>query len=227
MPNIIEIFEAIGPVGPAGPAGTNDFAELENVPLTFPPSSHVHSIGNVTNLSSTLAKVVVQELELVSDEANGGIATTIGIGDLPARAILFTDGGGTFTINLPTPSKRQSGLTFSIKREDETQDSGDVFVSVIHNGVNLLTGRELDENEGSIDFSWNGHAWLYNNKFHLYSVPNRDIILPSTSGILTFGVSENDFEVTDATKGIILKSPNNTRFRISVNNSGVLTTTAL
>lgn len=37
----------------------------------------------------------------------------------------------------------------------------------------------------------------------------------------------NDVEITDSTKGVILKSPNGTRYRITVNDSGVLTTTAL
>ncbi|GAB4001459.1 hypothetical protein GCM10028807_57650 [Spirosoma daeguense] len=36
-----------------------------------------------------------------------------------------------------------------------------------------------------------------------------------------------DVEVTDATKGIILKSPNGTRWRVTVSNAGVLTTTSL
>lgn len=39
--------------------------------------------------------------------------------------------------------------------------------------------------------------------------------------------STGDIEVFDSNKGAILKSPNGTRFRITVNNAGVLTTTAL
>jgi hypothetical protein len=37
----------------------------------------------------------------------------------------------------------------------------------------------------------------------------------------------SDIEITDNTKGVILKSPNGTRFRLTVNNDGSLTTTAL
>lgn len=40
-------------------------------------------------------------------------------------------------------------------------------------------------------------------------------------------VSNQDIEITDATKGVILKAPNNTRYRITVSNEGNLITTAL
>lgn len=36
-----------------------------------------------------------------------------------------------------------------------------------------------------------------------------------------------DIEVTDNSKGLILKSPNGSRFRLKVDNSGVVSTTAL
>ena len=36
-----------------------------------------------------------------------------------------------------------------------------------------------------------------------------------------------DFEITDSTKGMILKSPSNSRFRLSVDNDGILTTVKL
>ncbi len=40
-------------------------------------------------------------------------------------------------------------------------------------------------------------------------------------------IINNDFESMDSTKGVILKAPNGSRFRITINNSGALTTTAL
>jgi hypothetical protein len=39
--------------------------------------------------------------------------------------------------------------------------------------------------------------------------------------------SKGDVELTDSTKGVILKSPNGTRFRITVGDDGALTTTAI
>lgn len=40
-------------------------------------------------------------------------------------------------------------------------------------------------------------------------------------------VGSVDIEITDATKGLILKSPNGTRYRLTVNNAGTLTTTVV
>jgi hypothetical protein len=40
-------------------------------------------------------------------------------------------------------------------------------------------------------------------------------------------IINDDFESIDSTKGVVLKSPNGSRFRITIDNSGALTTTAL
>lgn len=48
------------------------------------------------------------------------------------------------------------------------------------------------------------------------------------TGRFTSGATSNsDVEITDNTKGVILKSPDGTRYRITVNNGGTLTTTAI
>jgi hypothetical protein len=46
----------------------------------------------------------------------------------------------------------------------------------------------------------------------------------SSQGNLT---ASGDIEATDSTKGVILKSPNGTRWRIIIDDSGELTATAL
>jgi hypothetical protein len=58
---------------------------------------------------------------------------------------------------------------------------------------------------------------------------NTSNIAANTTAILLKAdkTGTSDIEITDATKGIILKSPNGTRYRITVNNDGSLTTTAL
>ena len=43
----------------------------------------------------------------------------------------------------------------------------------------------------------------------------------------TGSTTTNDIEITDTTKGVILKSPNGTRWRIGITNSGELTATSL
>jgi len=40
-------------------------------------------------------------------------------------------------------------------------------------------------------------------------------------------VGASDIEITDATKGLILKSANNNRYRLTIDNDGIPTTTAL
>ena len=43
-----------GPKGDTGPAGTTSFLELNDVPPTFPPSAHTHTIAQVTGLQDAL-----------------------------------------------------------------------------------------------------------------------------------------------------------------------------
>ena len=52
------------------------------------------------------------------------------------------------------------------------------------------------------------------------------VTLP-TSGTLATTSSAIDFEITDATKGVILKSANGTRYRVTVEDDGSLKTTSL
>jgi len=40
-------------------------------------------------------------------------------------------------------------------------------------------------------------------------------------------VSDDDIEITSSTKGVILTAPNGTRYRVTVNDAGTLSTTAL
>lgn len=65
------------------------------------------------------------------------------------------------------------------------------------------------------------------------SAANYVDFLVSSDGKLTINASggiintANDIEITDATKGIILKSPNGTRFRVTVGDVGALITTGI
>jgi hypothetical protein len=43
--------------------------------------------------------------------------------------------------------------------------------------------------------------------------------MPATS------IDGGDIEITDSTRGVVLKAPNDTRYRVTVNNSGVLVVT--
>lgn len=56
---------------------------------------------------------------------------------------------------------------------------------------------------------------------------NRQWTLPDKSGKLALTQQAIDLEITDSAKGIVLKSPNGTRYRVSVDDAGALTTSAL
>jgi hypothetical protein len=135
------------------------------------------------NKSGTIALTTdIPSVNVIELEADG--TTTITTAQLPARGIAYApEGESTYTVNLPTPDIRQSGLTFSLKTEYE-EGSGTVFVTVVHAAVNLLTTYELDEDEGSIDFLWDGYAWTYDTAYRLRSFPSRVLQLPAASGTI-------------------------------------------
>ena len=56
---------------------------------------------------------------------------------------------------------------------------------------------------------------------------DRAISLPDASGTLATTAQAADYEVTDPAMGIILKSPNNTRWRLTINDDGTLSRAAL
>jgi hypothetical protein len=59
-------------------------------------------------------------------------------------------------------------------------------------------------------------------------VPTVGAYLPLSGGTLTGAVSTNqDIEITDSTKGIILKSPNNFKYRVTVTDAGELVTSLI
>jgi hypothetical protein len=146
------------------------------------------------NKSGTIALTTdipsVNDIELETDGT-----TTITTAQLPARGIAYApEGESTYTVNLPTPDIRQSGLTFSLKTEYE-EGTGTVFVTVVHAAVNLLTTYELDEDEGSIDFVWDGYAWRYDTAYLLRSFPSRVLQLPAASGTIAL---TSDFDAPPA-----------------------------
>ena len=55
----------------------------------------------------------------------------------------------------------------------------------------------------------------------------RTLTAPNASGTIALTQQANDIEITDSTKGVILKSPNNTRWRLTINDNGTLQRVAL
>jgi hypothetical protein len=56
---------------------------------------------------------------------------------------------------------------------------------------------------------------------------NRTHSLPDANGTLALASQATDYEVTDATKGVIMKSPNGNRWRLTIDNSGSLIRTII
>ena len=84
---------------------------------------------------------------------------------------------------------------------------------------------------GSLEVSGTGTAVLYSNTSGQVGVntesPNQALTV--IGGISATGIVyvNNDIEITDFTKGVILRSPNNSRWRLTITNSGALSTVAL
>ena len=56
---------------------------------------------------------------------------------------------------------------------------------------------------------------------------DRAISLPDAGGTLALTQQAADYEVTDETKGVIMKSPNGTRWRVTIDDNGTLLRTAI
>jgi hypothetical protein len=208
---------------------------------TRPTLGEVQSVGTVSRVHASTGVIVVNmqgrrspneafasSVSVIELTPNG--TTTITASQLPARGIAFIEGGGNFTVNLPTPGIRESGLLFSIKTEHEGPETGDVFITVAHNSVNLLTAYELGAAEGSIDFLWDGYAWTYANSYLARSFPGRVLQLPLVSGTLALEQpADNVFRIVgsaDATKKVAFEvdglTPATTRTLTVPNASGTI-----
>lgn len=89
---------------------------------------------------------------------------------------------------------------------------------------NLYPGTNISYNLGTSSAYWLN---TYTQKLYLNSTAYLD---GSTAGrIAVTGVlySNTDVEITDSTKGVILKSPNGTRWRVTIDNTGALNSTAI
>jgi len=96
--------------------------------------------------------------------------------------------------------------------------------------VEIDNGYELDElHNVRINGVTNGQVLTYNSLSALWvNTTLQTAYLPLSGGTLTGAVSTNqDIEITDSTKGIILKSPGGVKYRVTVSDAGELITTAV
>jgi hypothetical protein len=127
---------------------------------TFARADHVHAMPTAANVGAAQA---VTEIEVATF---GTVTTTLTTAQLPARVILFLSSDGptaNVTINLPTPSIRQSGLTVAIKVDYEDGSEQSAFVTVV-GSTTLLSAYELGLGEGDLLFRWDGVAWVWSRR---------------------------------------------------------------
>jgi len=82
----------------------------------------------------------------------------------------------------------------------------------------------ISNGTGSIPLGQSGTRTTLNGAA---SGSNKTISLPNATGILALTQQATDYEVTDETKGVIMKSANGTRWRVTIDNNGSLLRTAL
>jgi hypothetical protein len=116
------------------------------------------------------------------------------------------------------------------------RDSGSLNGSINAHRTSGLVGTQINSRRSvSINLDWDNNSdaekfAIFSNVFggstgELFAVPEVGPVT-ALNGISTSNLTASgDIEGTDATKGVILKSPNGTRYRITVENDGTLTTT--
>ena len=84
--------------------------------------------------------------------------------------------------------------------------------------------NHIDASVNGLDIDSNSNALMIGNNSSVQNNGTGDLIEFNNNGI---NVSGGDIEVKDIGDGVVVKSPNGTRFRISVDNSGALSATTV
>lgn len=102
-------------------------------------------------------------------------------------------------------------------------DWNSTYSTVQANSAQWAVDSTIDTDVRALTANWqNTYSTVQSNS----AVWNQTAYLPLSGGTLTGAISTNqDIEITDSTKGIILKSPSNFKYRVTVNDAGELVTT--
>lgn len=162
----------------------------------------------------------------------------------PKQIVLYTDSDFTIATDLLIPSAKATKDYVDTKIDDvyntsefhTTLVAGQSTYNITHNLNNYylvadvwLEGTSgyptekvypqivvVDENNITVNFS----STTTNNTILV-------LIAKYVSGDSDIKPISGDIEIIDSTKGLILRSPNNTRFRITISNNGSIITTEL
>jgi hypothetical protein len=208
----------------------------------FATAVHTHTIANVTGLQAALD---AKQATLVSGT---NIATINGQSLLAGGDIVISGGGAVYTAS--------NGLTLSgsdlqlggLLSGDTTINAATATLSFYSFKNVMNSWDELESWRGYFDF--NGfksenriEGWSTNQAYQVGAYKGHAAITAkartsetiyaevkvSDAGITLTGktTASNDIEVTDLTKGVILKSPDGSRFRVTIDDNGALTSTKL
>ena len=152
----------------------------------------------------------------ISTFNEGGAINTSGGGG----AINTSEGGGAISTSSDGGAINTSGLEGTAGGNISTYAGEQAGGSVeTYDGGGSINTRGT----GSIQFGATGTRTTLTGT----ATENRAISLPDASGTIALTQQAADYEVTESTKGIILKSPNNTRWRLTINDDGTLSRAAL
>jgi len=138
------------------------------------------------------------------DDTTGGInyaSGNVGIGQDSPTSKLYVNSGGTETVATFKSTDNKARIVVS---------DNDTNTYIIAEGDKSSVGRSASLTTTNITIDSSGNLGVGN-------------ITPSSK----LHVSGGDVEVEDAGSGLVIKSPDGTRFRISVDNSGVLSATTV
>jgi hypothetical protein len=157
---------------------------------------------------------------------NDARIATIGSGTIDT----VQTGGGSGTAGNINTSTAGDGVGGYIATSAINADGGYIDT----HGENSAAGGNINTSNGggSIDTRGTGSIGLGVTGTRTTLVGSADttdktITLPNATGTVALTQQATDYEVTDSSAGIIMKSPNNSRWRITVDNNGVLLRTAL
>jgi hypothetical protein len=116
-------------------------------------------------------------------------------------------GGGNFGIGTTSPAVKLDVVgSIRVSSGEAYKSAGDLYLDAANNASTYFrdgsTVNAVITNTGNVGIG-------------------------TTSPASKLTITDGDAEITNSANGVILKSPNGTRYRITVNDSGVLTTTAV
>ena len=152
---------------------------------------------------------------LYDNGSNVGISATslssklhIGNSSNSNNNLLTMEANGPVWVHLKTPPNTQSQIGFGTSQYVTQNTRG----RIVYNSSTTTA---------------NNYMSFVTNFAEVMRITNSNVGIGTTSPASKLEVDGGDIEIDDSASGLILRSPNGTRYRVQVDNSGNLTTTAI